>query len=241
MEQAIFLLAGQSSRFKGIVPHKSLLRLAGQTLLRRQIIQAASLGVRRFIFGLGAAEEDVAREIFVSLQHIPHDVVSIVINQEFAQTSNWATFWLCMQEAQPCHTMVLECDIVVEHLYLPRHHWSSSHWLVVGDYEGGGSFVLHDSEGVIVSQEYFADTSHFCCMNVKKSGGIFFLSPDDARGVCEDSIFSFDIVDEYMATRSPYIFTVPLPQWYELDTVEDFWQVHKVIEPVEYHPDPVLL
>jgi len=245
MEQAIFLLAGRSSRFEGIVPHKCLLRLAGQTVLERQITQAANMGVRQFVFGLGASEGAVQWEVFTSMamRAVPYDVVSFVFNHEFATTGSWTTLWLCMKHAAVCDTIVFEGDIVTRGLPPMPSSWDTSYWLVVDDYEGSGSFVLHDEKGRITQQDLFSNK--LCAPYTKKSAGIFYLCDRDAAQVQMRQAQEYNIIDEYLVEQGGVqILEIPGDGWWELDDVEDFAQAREGLSgeaAVEYHPDPVLL
>jgi choline kinase len=80
VSKAIFLVAGTSSRFRGVVDHKALLKLHGQTLLERQIVQATNLGITHFVFAIGAAPESIIKETIRVFYHygIPYLQVTFI-------------------------------------------------------------------------------------------------------------------------------------------------------------------
>lgn len=243
MEQAIFLVAGTSSRFDGIVPHKCLLQLNGQTLLERQILQAATYGVKRFIFGLGAQADAVSDEALRVLAKVPHEACLFIRNWEFSSTPSWTTLWLCMMHAYPCDTLVFEGDVVLNALpRLPQGRRLHSQWLAVENYRGDGSFVYQVQGGEIMDQVYLDGAAS--TEELKKSGGVFALIWKDALEIVSKGRREYDLLDEYLVTRQPYTWTIDAEDWWELDTVEDFLQAKAALseaEPVQYRPDPALL
>lgn len=232
VHNALFLLAGQSSRFNGIVEHKCLLRLGGQTLLERQIISAANLGIETFVFATGAARLVVQQEVLRVLENLPYREIIFVNNERYATTNNAYTLWRCRHRCEGT-TLVFEGDIVTK--LPPLRSYSMPRWLVVRGFEGEGSFVVVDENDRIVDQAIFREYRKVE-MGVYKSGGIFYLPklpcthpPDDVY------------VDALIRDLSPMAWYTHVGVWHEMDTVADYREAQeKTWEPLYFIGDPAL-
>ena len=237
IKTAIFLLAGTSSRFRGIVPHKSLLQLCGQTVLQRLIIQAANLGVRRFVFGVGAAAYEVEMEAIRVLQSIPLAEIAFIYNNDYASTGNLETLKLCRGYMEG-DLVILEGDIAVDRL--PRA--TESTWVTVPDYIGDGCFV-DIVGGRIVGKQIYRDTEIASIeWTREKSAGIFYLYSGQGSFLRRlEWPSGMEYVDDVIVKLHPAPLRVYTPQWQEMDTIEDFEKAQrKITRPVSYQVDPVL-
>lgn len=238
MERAIFLVAGSSSRFQGITEHKALLKICGQTILQRLILQVASLGVRDFVFVTGAAELAIQRECVEVLSFVPHNKVTFVYNNHYAVTGNWVSLQ-CARGYLDRDVIVLEGDVVFAEF--PNAEPRS--WVTAYGHDGDGCFVELDEERTIISNKILRDDIMGTDLGVvEKSAGVFFLEKESAEQLASDW-GGYEYIDDAMG-KLGLVAWDPInsrTSWHEVDNVEDFEQaLKKFTRPVSYQPDPVL-
>lgn len=232
LHSALFLLAGQSSRFRGIVKHKCLLRLGGQTLLERQVISAANLGIEIFVFATGAARLAVQQEALRVLERLPYREIVFVYSKRYETTNNAYTLWLCRHHCQGS-TLILEGDIITR--LPPLKSYRVPLWLVVRGYEGEGSFVTVDKDNRIIDQAIFREHREVQ-VGVYKSGGIFCL-PELPQSCPSDNAY----IDALIRDLSPMAWFTHADKWHEIDTVSDYRAAQeKKWEPLYFIGDPAL-
>lgn len=234
--KAVFLLAGASERFKGIVEHKCLLRLCEQTLLERLILQAASQGVTDYVFAVGAARHQVMAEVNrIFKSHLmTYREIALVVNDQYQVTGNAHTLWLCKEHLR-YKAILCEGDVVFEEL--PPFDPNRSRWLTVCGYQGPGCYVPSGPVGACVIAEEPVE-------GWEKSAGVFYLTARAAwllRRLLERKPGSKTYVDEVLTGVGLVTLPVPVGSWHEMDDVSDFDEAkEKIVRPVEYLPDPVL-
>ena len=228
MRRAIFLVGGQSSRFKGIVRNKCLLRLQGQTILERLILQTANMGVDDFVFVVGYAWSEVVTEAVRVLGRIP-------FRQQVFLLSDWRrqnghALWLCRDYLNE-ECILCEGDVVVDHLAIP---WAGhSTWFLVSGYDGQGSYAFPDNG--YVKKQCISDTSPG--EGWYKSAGIYYL----AQGISELPDLQ-GIIDDVFSQMSMRTIALPVERWHEVDDVTDFEQAKaKIKEPVRYIVEPTVI
>lgn len=236
MERAIFLVAGSSSRFRGITEHKALLKICGQTILQRLILQVASLGVRDFVFVTGAAELAIQRECIEVLSFVPCDQVVFMRNSHYAVTGNWISLQ-CAREYLDRAVIVLEGDVIFS--VFPKAEPRS--WITVINYGGDGCFVALDEYRQVESKKILRDDFLETAKGrVEKSAGMFFIDRKDALELASDW-GGYEYIDDAMEKFALVAYSVDAADWHEIDNVEDFEQaLKKFTRPVSYQPDPVL-
>jgi hypothetical protein len=235
--KAVFLLAGASERFKGIVEHKCLLQLCGQTLLERLILQVASQGVTSYVFAVGAARHAVMAEVnrIFGNYSMTYREIALVVNDQYRVTGNAHTLWLCKEHLR-YETILCEGDVVFDEL--PPFDALRSRWLTVCGYQGEGCYVPRGPVGAYVIAEEPVD-------DWEKSAGVFYLTPRGAwllRKLLERKPASAACVDEVLTGVGLATLSVPVASWHEMDDVGDFEEAkEKIVRPVYYLPDPVLV
>ena len=234
---AIFLVAGRSERFEGIVEHKSLLTLCGQTLLERLMVQAANLGATTFVFGVGAKADYIMAEVLgaCKCQELPCNHLAFVRNVDYATTGNLHTLWLC-KEYLGKPTVLFEGDVVFG--ALPVFDPVVSRWLVADGYFGRGCYI----PGGTVGQYTISDTVP---VGWKKSAGVYYLTAHTSKELqwcLEQQPLREVPVDSLLATAGLLTLQVEAEGWHEMDDVGDFGVAKgKITRSVEYVPDPVVI
>jgi choline kinase len=230
IDRAIFLLAGESTRFDEIIPHKSLLEICGQSILERQIIQAANLGISEFMFVVGHKWRLIQSHVseVIERHSIPFGHITTVMVPDYKTTKTAWGLWMC--RVLRGASLVFEGDIVIRHL--PILDIIDEHvWLTVGGCCGGGSYV-HIRENV---QGFFGEkpSGHWV-----KSAGIFLI-----WGTFFCDIEDSDKYIDQLIINDPFErFVIPGRSWHEIDTIEDFrCAKKKFMEPVRYQIDPALI
>jgi len=228
----IFLLAGVSSRFNGLVEHKSLLKLGERSLLERLILGAASLGIDEYVFAVGASAELIQDEVIQVLKNnqVHFQKLEFVFNVHYATTNNIYSLWLCRQFLQG-GVFVFEGDIWFDFGQLKIVLLDKSFWFGVAGYLGDGSFILPDGNGRII--DYTLARDGVVPASGYKSAGLFYFS----RGTTERLSYWLDVyvnksrrVDLYfdqviadnLSEIPIYVHPVDEARWHEIDTPEDF-------------------
>jgi L-glutamine-phosphate cytidylyltransferase len=232
-ERAVFLIAGSSRRFNGLVEHKTLLRVGGQTLIERLIIGAASLGVTDFVFVLGASADRLRAELVrvFEADRIPHRQIAFVHNERYATTNNAVSLWLARGFLDR-PLLLVEGDVVVDFRALQRARFETSLWFAVPGFAGDGSFVTPAADGRVVGQEIVRGAPGPA--GSFKSASLLSFTEAGSLGLrraLEDTVEQRGELDAYVdgALRDAltvlpiYLEPIDEARWHEIDTPEDFY------------------
>ncbi|MDR1809282.1 MAG: phosphocholine cytidylyltransferase family protein [Prevotella sp.] len=237
--KAVILAAGIASRLRPLTNHtpKCLLQVAGKSLLERTIDAVVSNGVSDIVIVTGYLREML--EDFVARTY-PELNVMFIYNKDYASTNNIYSLWLTKEAVKNDSLLLLDSDILFDSRIIAR--------LLESGYDSClalNSHKLGEEEIKVIASpaNKVMEISKTCAITdaLGESVGIEKMSPAFVNALFAEmdsmileqglSNVFYELAFERIIRQGATLYVVDTTSLFsmELDTVEDFEQVQKLL------------